>query len=67
MRQRAKNVASDMDSQSSHNVFIASVSAMSGQQAGSVGCGDAGHHKARATPSENLGKAPFRSRARLVG
>ena len=33
----------------------------------SVGCGDAGHHKARATPSENLGKEPFRSRARPVG
>ncbi len=33
----------------------------------SVGCGDAGHHKARATPSENPGKAPFRSRARPIG
>ncbi len=32
-----------------------------------VGCGDAGHHKARATPSENLGKPPFRSHARPLG
>ncbi len=32
----------------------------------SVGCGDAGHHKACATPSENLGKPPFRSHARPV-
>ncbi len=35
--------------------------------AGSVGCGDAGHHKARATPSENLGKPPFRSHSRPRG
>ena len=33
----------------------------------SVGCGDAGHRKARATPSESLGKAPFRSHARSLG
>ncbi len=33
----------------------------------SVGCGDAGHHKARATPSESLGNAPFRSRGRSAG
>jgi len=33
----------------------------------SVGCGDAGHHKARATPSEDLGKAPFRSHVRPLG
>ncbi len=33
----------------------------------SVGCGDAGHRKVRATPSESLGKAPFRSHARPVG
>ena len=33
----------------------------------SVGCVDAGHHKARATPSESLGKAPFRSHARPLG
>ncbi len=33
----------------------------------SVGCGDAGHHEARATPSEDLGKPPFRSRARPLG
>ncbi len=33
----------------------------------SVGCGDAGHHKARATTSEILGKPPFRSHARPVG
>ena len=31
------------------------------------GCGDAGHRKARATPSETLGKAPFRSHARPLG
>ena len=35
-----------------------------GFSARSVGCGDAGHHKARATPSENLGKALFRAHAR---
>jgi hypothetical protein len=28
---------------------------------------DAGHRKARATPSENLGKPPFRSRGRTAG
>ncbi len=33
----------------------------------SVGCGDAGHRKARATPSENPGKPPFRSPARPLG
>ncbi len=38
-----------------------------GFSARSVGCGDAGHHKARATPSESPGKAPFRSYARPVG
>ncbi len=38
-----------------------------GFSARSVGCGDAGHHKARATPSETPGKAPFRSHARPVG
>ncbi len=32
-----------------------------------VACGDAGHRKACATPSESLGKSPFRSRARPVG
>ena len=32
-----------------------------------VGCGDAGHRKARATPSESLGQPPVRSRARPVG
>ena len=32
-----------------------------------AGCGDAGHRKARATPSENLGKAPLRSYARPLG
>ena len=32
-----------------------------------VGCGDAGHREARATPSESLGKPPVRSRARPVG
>jgi hypothetical protein len=29
--------------------------------------GDAGHRKARATPSESLGKPPFRSRGRTAG
>ncbi len=29
--------------------------------------GDAGHRKARATPSESLGKPPFRSRGRAAG
>ncbi len=38
-----------------------------GFSARSVGCGDAGHHKARATPSEILGKPPFRSHARPLG
>jgi hypothetical protein len=33
----------------------------------SVRCGDAGHRKACATPSESLGKPPFRSRMRPVG
>ncbi len=33
----------------------------------SVRCGDAGHRKAWATPSESLGKPPFRLRRRLVG
>ena len=33
----------------------------------SVGCGDAGHRKARATLSETLGKAPFWSHARPLG
>ncbi len=32
-----------------------------------VGCGDAGHREARATPSESLGKPPVRSRTRPVG
>ena len=36
MRQRAKNAASDMNSLSSHNVLIASISAKSGQQTGSA-------------------------------
>ncbi len=38
-----------------------------GFSARSVGCGDAGHHKARATPSEILDKPPFRSPARPLG
>jgi hypothetical protein len=29
--------------------------------------GDGGHRKARATPSESLGKPPFRSRGRTAG
>ncbi len=29
--------------------------------------GDAGHRKPRATPSESLGKPPFRSRGRSAG
>ncbi len=29
--------------------------------------GDAGHRKVRATPSESLGKPPFRSRGRTAG
>ncbi len=29
--------------------------------------GDAGHRKARATPSASLGKPPFRSRGRTAG
>ncbi len=29
--------------------------------------GDAGHRKARATPSESLGKPPFRSPGRTAG
>ncbi len=29
--------------------------------------GDAGHRKARATPSESLGTPPFRSRGRTAG
>ncbi len=29
--------------------------------------GDAGHRKARATPSESLGKLPFRSHGRTAG
>ncbi len=33
----------------------------------SVRCGDAGHGKACATPSESLGKPPLRSRMRPVG
>ena len=33
----------------------------------SVRCGDAGHLKACATPSESRGKPPFRSRIRPVG
>ncbi len=33
----------------------------------SVRCGDAGHRKACATPSESLGKPPFRSPMRPVG
>ncbi len=33
----------------------------------SVRCGDAGQRKACATPSESLGKPPFRSRMRPVG
>ncbi len=33
----------------------------------SVRCGDAGHREAWATPSESLGKPPFRSRRRPVG
>ena len=33
----------------------------------SVRCRDAGHRKAGATPSESLGKPPFRSRMRPVG
>ncbi len=33
----------------------------------SVRCGDAGYRKACATPSESLGKPPFRSRRRPVG
>ena len=33
----------------------------------SVRCGDAGHREACATPSESLGKPPFRSRWRPVG
>ncbi len=37
-----------------------------GFSARSVGCGDAGHHEARATSSENFGKAPFRSDARSL-
>ncbi len=40
--------------------------ALPGVSARRVGCGDAGHRKARATPSENLGKAPFRSHARSL-
>ena len=32
-----------------------------------VRCGDAGHREACATPSESLGKPPFRSRRRPVG
>ena len=35
--------------------------------ASSVRCGDAGHRKACATPSESLGKPPLRSRRRPVG
>ncbi len=31
------------------------------------GAGDAGHREAGATPSESLGKPPFRSRMRPVG
>ena len=33
----------------------------------SVGRGDAAHREARATPSESLGKPPFRSPPRPVG
>ncbi len=33
----------------------------------SVGCGDAGHRKGRATLSESLGKPPFGSRMQPVG
>ena len=33
----------------------------------SVRCGDASHRKACATPSESLGKSPFRSPMRPVG
>ncbi len=33
----------------------------------SVRCGDAGHRKACATPSERVGKPPVRSRMRPVG
>ncbi len=33
----------------------------------SVRCGDAGYREACATPSESLGKPPFRSRRRTVG
>ncbi len=33
----------------------------------SVRWGDAGHREACATPSESLGKPPFRSRMRPVG
>ena len=33
----------------------------------SVRCGDAEHREACATPSESLGKPPFRSRMRPVG
>ena len=33
----------------------------------SVGRGDAAHREARATPSESLGKPPFRSPLRPVG
>ena len=33
----------------------------------SVRCGDGGHREACATPSESLGKPPFRSRMRPVG
>ena len=38
-----------------------------GFSARSVGCGGAGHHKARATPSEHPGKPLFRSPARPLG
>ncbi len=33
----------------------------------SAGRGDAGHREPRATPSESLGKPPFRSRGRTAG
>ncbi len=33
----------------------------------SVGCGDAGHRKTCATPSESLGKPPFRGISRQGG
>ena len=35
--------------------------------ASSVGCSDAAHRKAHATPSETLGKAPFPSHERPLG